>query len=86
MPGCTTTRATVGPCRLIGWLPQCCTPQSGKELTAATANTFQLDALLVYHAALCLGTDQLSVTQLNTDYAYYKNLVTSLGKSPLPPC
>jgi hypothetical protein len=63
---------------------QCCTPS--KEITPATSTTFQLDALLTYHIALCLGSSQLSAAQLANDNAYYKNLVTQLGGTVLPPC
>ncbi|HEX8917255.1 MAG TPA: hypothetical protein VF898_02030 [Chloroflexota bacterium] len=65
---------------------QCCTPTSGKEISTATSTTLQLDALLTYHIALCLGTNQLSATQMNTDYIYYKTNVTRLGGVVLPPC
>jgi hypothetical protein len=65
---------------------QCCTPTTGKEITPATATTLQLDALLTYHAALCFGTSHLSATQQTDDYAYYRNLVASLGGTVLPPC
>jgi hypothetical protein len=64
---------------------QCCTPNAGKELTPSTARTFQLDALLVYHAALVLGVGQVSAAQETSDYTYYKQLVTSLGGTVLPP-
>jgi hypothetical protein len=67
---------------------QCCQPQSGKELSAATAFTFEYDASLVYHNALCkaLAAGQITLAQEATDYSYYKNLVTGLGKTPLAPC
>jgi hypothetical protein len=65
---------------------QCCTPKSGKALTPPTATTLQLDALLVYHAALCLAAPQLSAQHMSDDYAYYTTLVTNLGGKVLPPC
>ena len=65
---------------------QCCTPKVGKTLKPPTAKTLQLDAMLVYHAALCLAAPQLSAQLMADDYAYYSNLVTSLGGKVLPPC
>ena len=60
--------------------------QAGKEITPVTAKTLQLDASMTYHIALCLGSSQLSATQRSNDYTYYKNLVSSLGGTVLPPC
>ena len=65
---------------------QCCSPKPGKAIDAPTAKTLQLDAMLVYHAALCLGGGDLSAEQMANDYAYYSNLVASLGGTVLPPC
>jgi hypothetical protein len=67
---------------------QCCTPSAGKEITSALATTLQLDALLVYHNALCLalGAGQINATIAATDYTYYSDLETSLGGTVLPPC
>ena len=66
---------------------QCCSPRPpGKAIDAPTAKTLQLDAMLVYHAALCLGKGDLSARQMANDYAYYSNLVASLGGTVLPPC
>jgi hypothetical protein len=67
---------------------QCCTPQSGKHLTPSTAQTFQLDALLVYHNALCLAlaNGQIDAAMAAMDYTYYSTLVASLGGTVLPPC
>jgi len=65
---------------------QCCTPKPGKALTPPTATTLQLDALLVYHVALCLAAPQLSAQHMSDDYAYYTTLVTNLGGKVLPPC
>jgi hypothetical protein len=67
---------------------QCCTTHAGKEITSSLATTLQLDALLVFHNALCLA---LSAGQSNaqlaaTDYAYCRDLETSLGGTVLPPC
>ena len=59
-----------------------------ERLTSATAKTFQLDASLVYHNALCLALSagQISVATEAADYTYYSALVTSLGGVVLPPC
>jgi hypothetical protein len=67
---------------------QCCQTQSGKELSQLTASTFEYDASLVYHNALCkaLAAGQITSAQASADYTYYQNLVTGLGNSPLPPC
>jgi hypothetical protein len=67
---------------------QCCTPTAGMEITGALATTLQLDALLVYHNALCLALNagQINATTAATDYAYYSNLEGSLGGTVLPPC
>lgn len=67
---------------------QCCTTSAGKTITSSLATTLQLDALLVFHNALCLA---LSAGQINaqlaaTDYTYYRDLETSLGGMVLPPC
>jgi hypothetical protein len=67
---------------------QCCTPSAGKEITSALATTLQLDALLVFHNALCLAnsTGQIDAQSAATEYTYYSTLVTSLGGTVLPPC
>jgi hypothetical protein len=67
---------------------QCCTAQSGRHLTATTAQTFQLDALLVYHSAVCLAltAGQIDATMASLDYGYYSALVASLGGTVLPSC
>ena len=65
---------------------QCCSPSAGKALTTPTAITLQLDAMLVYHSALCLGSGQLSVKQQQQSYSYYSGIVSSLGGKVLPPC
>jgi hypothetical protein len=67
---------------------QCCTTSAGKEITSALATTLQLDALLVFHNALCLAisTGQIDAQSAATEYTYYSALVTSLGGTALPPC
>jgi hypothetical protein len=67
---------------------QCCTPSAGKEITSAVATTLQLDALLVYHNALCkaVADDKISATAAALDYVYYSDLVRSLGGRVLLPC
>ena len=67
---------------------QCCTPSNGKEITSSLAHTLELDAMLVYHNALCkgVGLGQIGVTPASNDYAYYSGLVSSLGGTVLPPC
>jgi hypothetical protein len=65
---------------------QCCTPKAGMSITPPTATMLQLNAMLVYHSALCLGKDSLSAKQMKQNYAYYQQLVTSLGGTVLPPC
>jgi hypothetical protein len=67
---------------------QCCTPSAGKEITSSLAKTLQLDALLVYHNALCKGlaAGEISAAKAANDYAYYSSLVSSLGGTVLPPC
>jgi hypothetical protein len=62
--------------------------QTGKKITPATATTLVLDALLVYHAALCQAESagQISAAQATADYSYYSGLVTQLRETPLPPC
>jgi hypothetical protein len=62
--------------------------QQGKEITRSLASTFELDAMLVYHNALCKGVAlrQISQVQSNNDYLYYSRLVTNLGGTVLPPC
>jgi hypothetical protein len=67
---------------------QCCTPSAGKEIANSLATTFQLDALLVYHNALCSAhaDSEISPSRAALDYAYYANLVSNLGGTVLPPC
>jgi hypothetical protein len=65
---------------------QCCVPTTGMSITTPTATTLRLDAMLVYHTALCLAGSTLKPKQLADDYAYYQRLVTSLGGNVLPPC
>jgi hypothetical protein len=65
---------------------QCCTPVIGMSITPPTAKMLELDAMLVYHAALCLGANQLKPKQMTDSYTYYKQLVSSLGGKVLPPC
>jgi hypothetical protein len=62
--------------------------QSGTKVTTSTARTFQLDALLVYHNALCLAgaAGQIIPATAAADYTFYSNLVASLGGTVLPPC
>ncbi len=62
--------------------------QSEKHVTAALDKTLQLDALLVFHSALCLAqaSGQIDATEAATDYSYYSNLVFTLGGAVLPPC
>jgi hypothetical protein len=62
--------------------------QSGKKVTTSTAQTFQLDALLVYHNALCLAgaAGQITPATANADYAFYSGLVARLGGTVLPAC
>jgi hypothetical protein len=62
--------------------------QTGKEITSSLSTTLQLDAMLVYHNALCKG---LALGQINpvpgtNDYTFYSGLVASLGGTVLPPC
>jgi hypothetical protein len=67
---------------------QCCTPNAGKEITSALAKTLELDALLVFHNALCKGiaAGEIGTTKATNEYAYYSSLVNSLGGTVLPPC
>jgi len=67
---------------------QCCTLQNGKEITSTLAKTLELDAMLVYHNALCkaAGLGQIGPTAEANDYAYYSAVVTRLGGVVLPPC
>lgn len=67
---------------------QCCTPSAGKEITSAFATTLKLDALLVFHNALCkaVAADEINPTKEANEYSYYSNLVSSLGGMVLPPC
>ena len=58
----------------------------GKAVSAPTAKTLELDAMLVYHAALCLAAPQLSAQHMKDNSAYDSNLVASLGGTVLPPC
>lgn len=62
--------------------------QRGKKVAPAAATTLDLDALLVYHSALCSGVavGQLSAAQASNDYSYYADLVTTLGGTMLPAC
>src|SRR6266571_4782772 len=62
--------------------------QTGKHITPALSTTLQLDALLVFHSALCKAkaAGQLNAARVAADYAYYSGLVTSLGGTPKPPC
>lgn len=62
--------------------------QSGKKVTTSTAQTLQLDALLVYHSTLCLAASagQITPATIAADYANYSVLVTRLGGTVLPPC
>jgi len=62
--------------------------QAGKKLSTAFAAKLELDALLVYHNMLCLAINagQISATTASRDYTYYRNLVSSLGGTVLPPC
>ena len=46
----------------------------------------ELNAMLVYRAALCLAANKLKPDQLADRYRYYQELVTSLGGTVLPPC
>ncbi len=67
---------------------QCCTPSAGKEITSSLATKLQLDALLVYHNALCnaVACNEISPSAAAFDYIYYSDLVSSLGGTVLPPC
>jgi hypothetical protein len=67
---------------------QCCVPSPGKKITSVLAKTLKLDALLVYHNALCTAAaiHEISPTQAADDYSYYSSLVSSLGGTVLPPC
>jgi len=62
--------------------------QTGKHITPATSKTLQLDALLVFHNALCLAqsANQLTAAQAAGEQAYYGGSVTTLGGVPKPPC
>ncbi len=62
--------------------------QAGKHVTTSLATTLQLDALLVYHNALCLAvtSGQIDAATASADYSFYSSLVSSLGGTVLPPC
>jgi len=62
--------------------------QAGKHVTTTLATTLQLDALLVYHNALCLAvtSGQIDAATASADYSFYSSLVSSLGGTVLPPC
>jgi hypothetical protein len=62
--------------------------QTGKEIIASLSTTLQLDAMLVYHTALCKGmaAGQIGAVAAGNDYTLYKGLVSSLGGTVLPPC
>jgi len=65
---------------------QCCTPKDGMSITPPIARMLQLNAMLVYRSALCLGASMLKPKQMADSYSYYQQLVTSLGGTVLPPC
>lgn len=62
--------------------------QTGQKITAALSTTLQLDAMLVYHNALCKGkaAGQIGSSMATNDYAFYAGLVTGLGGTVLAPC
>lgn len=62
--------------------------QDGKKVDPMLARTLELDALLVYHAALCraVGTGQLDAASSAAASAYYTTLVSSLGGTVLTSC
>ena len=60
--------------------------QSGKAVSPNVATTLELDASLVYHAALCLASGNMSQAALQHEYSDYVQLVQSLGGEVLPPC
>jgi hypothetical protein len=62
--------------------------QAEKHLTSAFDDTLQLDALLVFHNALCLAISagQINAQTAANDYTYYSDLVSTLGGTVLPPC
>ena len=51
---------------------QCCTPSAGKEITSAFATTLELDALLVFHNALCkaIAADEITAVREANEYSY----------------
>jgi Divergent InlB B-repeat domain len=63
--------------------------RSGNEIDPAFAKTLELDAMLVFHNALCKGVAGGQITagaEANTNYSYYVGIVTAAGGTPLPPC
>jgi hypothetical protein len=62
--------------------------ESGNNVTPTTATELELLAAEVYHYALCQGVTagQIDASTHAMKYAYYANLVTSLGQTPLPDC
>jgi hypothetical protein len=62
--------------------------QAGKHVTPALGATLQLDALLVYHDAICqaLGLAQIDAATAAADYVFYSALESILGGTILPPC
>ncbi|HEY3413854.1 MAG TPA: hypothetical protein VGM51_12500 [Armatimonadota bacterium] len=62
--------------------------QSGSKITPALAKTLELDALMVFHSALCKGvaSGDINTTKAAMEYAWYSSLVTSLGGVVLPAC
>jgi hypothetical protein len=55
-------------------------------IAPATAKTLELDAMLTYHAALCLASGHIPPSVAQKDYLYYVNEVEQLGGVVLPPC
>ena len=60
--------------------------QRGKKVKQATADQIELDALNVFHNALCLGSENLSPSQMLKQYDYYVKKVETIGGTVLPPC
>jgi hypothetical protein len=63
--------------------------RSGNEIDPAFAKTLELDAMLVFHNALCKGVAGGQITagaEANANYSYYVGIVTTAGGTVLPPC
>ncbi len=62
--------------------------QSGKKVATQLSSDLRLDAAAVYHYAMCqaVAAGQLTPDEHAAAYAYYLNVVVSLGGTPLPDC